>query len=104
MQTFDIEQPGYVFQNPFDGGRFVERRDAEAEIEKARADERERILRFLDYEGFEIAARRLHLLFRPRPQEPKPLEKIPHIESGDIWDIQSRLNNVVDAVNELRKP
>lgn len=103
-----------------DDGSIVMYSDAEAEIKKARregraemarigypgeqairADERKRIVRYLDDEGFEQAAHRLHLKFHPDPsQEPKPLEKLGITQWGS--SLAEPFNALVDAVNELR--
>lgn len=77
--------------------------------ERARADERERIVQYIDkmlegddqgYAVREIVHNRLLGFIRGKPQEPKPLEKIRDVYNPDA--VGDSINALVDAVNELR--
>ena len=106
-------------------------KDAEAELEKARreghmqgmkdsdlpseaqirADERGRIARSLDelHANFlrqwqrRSFIRRCITRIKSRPaQDPKPLEKLTGLSFGDFRSMCEHINDLVDAVNELR--
>jgi hypothetical protein len=121
MQRYELhdvlspkEPPPIIIVKRRDTGEWVKYTDAEAEIEKARADERERIVRELEEtyiksstnvfeRGYITAVRHVIERIKSRPaQEPKPLEKLGSDDFLVGGHAGPKINALVDAVNELR--